>query len=101
MLERRQERGLDTPAMDRRPELPEDLEWIMALYVEASSGRQAGFGPSPLLWIEIGAVLGENGIMGEERQYARTLIRRMDQAVIEWHAKRYEAQTKRLTREKK
>lgn len=90
MLEKRAAKGLPTPALDRRPEVPEHLLLPWSMFLELSAMRIANqIGPQPVSlvefthWCELHAVSSVT-----LRRYMFKLLRAMDRAYIsQFHAK--------------
>lgn len=87
MLEERAARGDPTPALDNRPELYEDLEWIWQGWQYLNQTRPSTDPPSPLdiraiaTWLELRGVKDP-----DERLEAMELLVAMDMAYMSYLA---------------
>lgn len=73
--------SLPPEVTDTGPDLLPGADPIWGGFVTLSSCRQAGFSPSPLLFGEIAAYLGERGVTGEDRGRWIRLLKACD---LEW-----------------
>ncbi len=79
-LQRQAQRGEPTPALDRRPELYEDLQDVWAAFVQLCETRPCGFGPGAIPFQEIEAWFRLHEPGGWDKQEFAYLIRALDRA---------------------
>jgi len=77
-------KGLPTPALDRRPELREDLLYVWSVFFKLSALREYNqAGPQRIALIEFTAWCDLNEVISSDlRQYLHAMIAAMDSAYV-------------------
>jgi len=77
--------GEEIPALDEKPELFSDLQWIWEAFCMLNRCRAAGMvGPYPISFLEMQAMANELEIKGETRERFFDRINILDRVFLEY-----------------